>query len=630
MKFLNRINLKINEYFYDRIKVKQNDTARYLLFNLLDDGVPFSLENKTVRVYGLKPDGTKVFNNLTIINAARGLVELQLTTQMLVKPGCLKLELVIYEATDILSTTKFDIDIISCIRDDSAIESTNEFSALTLGLSKLDEWDKYFKETSGAIEEKYTERLNEIDSSLEEIENIEHIPYKLDRKTTYLNRFGWNCINLVGDSILHGANAPDIYKQSWGELIKKSLQEKYNSNNQGFEKGFCYMKNTVAEMKGFHEITLNEDDSWQKVNNNTSICLSYYYTMSRSKKLSFKPKKSSKFRIIFEGLTNGGTFKYYTKSGKWGVKTQSTNQSADSSGLPFYSEEMRCDLGDEIIIESDASGTEVRILGIQYYENEKDIMINNYGRSGATLSNVPDKTLELWADCQILFFSMGHNDSFYPDDFGKFTDRINKLIEYIKKYNPFVIVNDFVWAKEPSFHIRSELKRLADETGGIYIPYTEILPYGTNVQNWINGGFLSDGSHPTPNGMRIIHNVNCKTLNLPVSTNRDNRQDIVGVNKNGSAGMFDNLIKIGNNVSGILHMTGTSEIFYRGAIVTKVLIPPLKAKDFYGLVGGEQSGVGSVIVPCGFSLSTTGDVQCWSPSNVTNIKFIYVNLSYEV
>lgn len=169
MKFLNKINLKINEYFYDRIKVKQNDTARYLLFNLLDNGVPFSLENKTVRVYGLKPDGTKVFNNLTIINAAKGLAELQLTTQMLVKPGCLKLELVIYEATDILSTTKFDIDIISCIRDDGAIESTNEFSALTLGLSKLDEWDKYFKETSGAIEEKYTERLNGIASSLEEI-----------------------------------------------------------------------------------------------------------------------------------------------------------------------------------------------------------------------------------------------------------------------------------------------------------------------------------------------------------------------------------------------------------------------------------------------------------------------------
>ena len=168
MKFLRKINLEINKDIYDPIKVKQNDTARYLLFNLLDNRVPFSLENKTVRVYGVKPDGTKVFNNLTIVDANRGLAELQLTTQMLIRPGCLKLELVIYEATDILSTTKFDIDIISCLRDDEAIESTNEFSALTLGLSKLDEWDKYFKETSGAIEEKYTERLNGIDSSLEE------------------------------------------------------------------------------------------------------------------------------------------------------------------------------------------------------------------------------------------------------------------------------------------------------------------------------------------------------------------------------------------------------------------------------------------------------------------------------
>ena len=193
MKFLRTINLEINEDFYDRIKVKQNDTARYLLFNLLDNGVPFSLENKTVRVYGLKPDGTKVFNNLTIINAARGLAELQLTTQMLVKPGCLKLELVIYEATDILSTTKFDIDVIASLRDDAAIESTNEFSALTLGLSKLDEWNKYFKETSGKIEEKYTERLNGIDSSLEEKVNKEQgkglstNDYTTDEKNKLLN-----------------------------------------------------------------------------------------------------------------------------------------------------------------------------------------------------------------------------------------------------------------------------------------------------------------------------------------------------------------------------------------------------------------------------------------------------------
>lgn len=168
MKFLRKINLEINKDLYNPIQVKQNDTARYLLFNLLDNGVPFSLENKTVRVYGLKPDGTKVFNNLTIINAARGLAELQLTTQMLVKPGCLKLELVIYEATDILSTTKFDIDIISCIRDDGAIESTNEFSALTVALAKADEYGEALKQGTENIELIYATELNGVKSSLEE------------------------------------------------------------------------------------------------------------------------------------------------------------------------------------------------------------------------------------------------------------------------------------------------------------------------------------------------------------------------------------------------------------------------------------------------------------------------------
>ena len=171
MKFLRKINLEINKDLYNPIQVKQGDNSRYLLFNLLDNGVPFSLENKTVRVYGLKPDGTKVFNNLTIINAARGLAELQLTTQMLVKPGCLKLELVIYEATDILSTTKFDIDIISCIRDDGAIESTNEFSALTVALAKADEYGEALKQGTENIELIYATELNGVKSSLEDKAN---------------------------------------------------------------------------------------------------------------------------------------------------------------------------------------------------------------------------------------------------------------------------------------------------------------------------------------------------------------------------------------------------------------------------------------------------------------------------
>ena len=215
MKFLRKINLEINKDLYNPIQVKQGDNSRYLLFNLLDNGVPFSLENKTVRVYGLKPDGTKVFNNLTIINAARGLAELQLTTQMLVKPGCLKLELVIYEATDILSTTKFDIDIISCIRDDGAIESTNEFSALTVALAKADEYGEALKQGTENIELIYATELNGVKSQLEDIANkadyeIEDLKQKMKN---YINTSNLN--SYFGKQIVSSSNSlafPSIAK----------------------------------------------------------------------------------------------------------------------------------------------------------------------------------------------------------------------------------------------------------------------------------------------------------------------------------------------------------------------------------------------------------------------------------
>lgn len=168
MKFLKKINLEINKDLYNPIQVKQNDTARYLLFSLLDNGVPFDLSNKTVRVFAVKPDGSKVFNNLTIVDATDGLAELKLTSQMLAKSGWLKLELVIYEAADILSTIKFDIDVIASLRDDAAIESTNDFSALTLALTSVQEWDNYFRETSGQIEQKYTTELNKVKVQAEE------------------------------------------------------------------------------------------------------------------------------------------------------------------------------------------------------------------------------------------------------------------------------------------------------------------------------------------------------------------------------------------------------------------------------------------------------------------------------
>ena len=83
------------------------------------------------------------------------------------------------ENEDILSTFLLDVDVKRSLRSNSSIESSNEFTALENGITKLDEWEKYFEEESGKIEEKYTKRLNNIEISLGEKSNIivcEEIP----------------------------------------------------------------------------------------------------------------------------------------------------------------------------------------------------------------------------------------------------------------------------------------------------------------------------------------------------------------------------------------------------------------------------------------------------------------------
>lgn len=170
MVYPNRVVLNINQKYVMPIPyTQQGDTARVLTFNILDNGVPFSLQGKTVRAKIVKPDNTKCYNDLTITNATNGECALKLTNQILAVAGKVNCQLEIKEGEELLSTIIFSIDVEPSIDINGAVESTNEFTALLNGIIKLDEWDKYFKETSGAIEEKYTERLNGIDSSLEDI-----------------------------------------------------------------------------------------------------------------------------------------------------------------------------------------------------------------------------------------------------------------------------------------------------------------------------------------------------------------------------------------------------------------------------------------------------------------------------
>ena len=180
------IKLDINNKMYETITAKQGDTeSRFLLFHLFDASLPFDLTEKSVRVYGIKPDGTKIFNDLVINDVKKGYCTLKLTNQMLAIAGLVKLELVIYSGNKKLSSIPCMLNVISSLNSDDAVVSTNEFTSLMNGLAALSEYDIYksnAKQVPG-IKEEVSNLSSQLDTKANEIDVVKKGQVDLDEMT---------------------------------------------------------------------------------------------------------------------------------------------------------------------------------------------------------------------------------------------------------------------------------------------------------------------------------------------------------------------------------------------------------------------------------------------------------------
>lgn len=160
------IKLDLNkDRLYEKIKAKQGDTkSRFLLFQLFDGASPFSLVNRSVRAYMIKPDGQEVFNDLVINDRNEGYCTLELTNQVLAKVGIVKIELMITEGDKKLTSSVFELEVDKSINSEDSIVSTNEFGALLNGLASLSEYDNYKTQvqTNTGVLETNTRELAEI------------------------------------------------------------------------------------------------------------------------------------------------------------------------------------------------------------------------------------------------------------------------------------------------------------------------------------------------------------------------------------------------------------------------------------------------------------------------------------
>ena len=171
----------------------------------------------------------------------------------------------------------------------------------------------------------------------------------------------------------------------------------------------------------------------------------------------------------------------------------------------------------QIIICHDGSTKPFTVTGIGYY---KDISgntptFNAYTRGGMSLVNVGDYVLQQATSSDTFILALGYNDFCYNHtrvNNGEFKAKIDRIIELCKQNGTHVIVNDYAWNNpvysvswtdsQRSAHatVKSELRRCAYETGGVYVDQQALL--GDEIIDDLNTD--GDGVHPSNYGHKLM------------------------------------------------------------------------------------------------------------------------------
>lgn len=165
------------------IKAIEHDVkTRFIDFKFIAANKILDISNCIVRVYALNSKGNEIFNNLTIIDGAKGIAQLELTDSLLV-PGTIEYMLKI--TTDnggILSSNRFNLIVDKDLMTGNAIEGTNEYKALDEALKTVGELNsmKVNIEKNATNIDKITEKLDYTSERMQD--NTETIIYNLKNK----------------------------------------------------------------------------------------------------------------------------------------------------------------------------------------------------------------------------------------------------------------------------------------------------------------------------------------------------------------------------------------------------------------------------------------------------------------
>ncbi|MBQ9414414.1 MAG: hypothetical protein IJU16_04735 [Clostridia bacterium] len=345
------------------------------------------------------------------------------------------------------------------------------------------------------------------------------------------NTFGDRSVSIVGDSISYGAGSNgDVATNSYVGIIRSAINQKTGSNNYGFAsiRARTWGENPAFEI---HDWPTKGGEWETEIRDRDNLIGDGFFSTGHWNYLDVKVREGYNYQyfcVYYQKGPGRGIFSVASDSsdkttldGQQNFVCEADSETPARTG--FYRMSDFDNRTIRITVQTD--GKPVTITGIGYYNDLTGVVVNNYSCPGLSLagsrtsetSGVTKKVLGIAAKADTVIFALGYNDSHFSVDPSFFSEKIDYLIEQINQNGSHLIVNDMCWYipsvtsismnKDLIDFYKGELKRLARETGGVYLDQQAI--HGDAVLQYIY-----DGAHPNPDGHWVIADTILQAMGL--------------------------------------------------------------------------------------------------------------------
>lgn len=346
--------------------------------------------------------------------------------------------------------------------------------------------------------------------------------------------WGGTGVNILGDSISHGAYSRDIHQNNWTTLLTRMLNAEFNSSNYGFVSLSDTLGSGELLSKAIHKVEKIGDWASLSRESTTHLISGFAYkSVSAGNRIKIQvPYFQRYFGIFYNRVEGGGKVNVKVDGNLKGtIDTNSNGGSVGGYFLAAFDFKGNNRTGNvEIEIETLDSGI-VELMGVGYYNQkpaDDGFQVNNFSQSGRCLRWTDEDVIRRAISGTTSFIlALGHNDagSAESDDeyFDEFKKRTAWIEQYAKQYGTKVYIIDTVWYKDENSRVRGELVKLGTSIpGASYLP----LPDWFHLDNRLCSGreliddfkLFDDGSHPNIYGHKLIAEMVAKKMNLSVTS----------------------------------------------------------------------------------------------------------------